>query len=156
MITPDAVDSPPYRLVCESISVSCDGQPLQLRQAFGASSDGKTLALATRSLFSALYFLAQGVDVPAADAAGGNASPRPRSEGGPFDWTSSRGQLFHVHSSADEPDNASVKVFYRNSWFYVADNDADSKVTFALLSMLLTLQSGDTTKITPLITLPAM
>jgi hypothetical protein len=46
-------------------------------------------------------------------------------------------------------------VFYRDSWFYIADNDADSKVTFALLSMLITLQSGDTAKITPLITLPA-
>ncbi len=64
MITPDAVDSKPYRFVCEAISVSCEGEPLRLRQAFGASSDGKTLALATRSLFSALYFLAQGVDVP--------------------------------------------------------------------------------------------
>ncbi len=61
-----------------------------------------------------------------------------------------------MHSSPTEPERSSVKVFYRDSWFYIADNDADSKVTFALLSMLVTLQSGDTTKITPLITLPAM
>jgi len=155
MIAPDAVESEAYRLVCEAIRVSCDGRPLRLRQAFGASSDGETLALATRSLFSALYFLAQGVDVPEADAATGTASPRPRSAGGPFDWTNSRGQLFHVYTSATEPENASVKVHYRDSWFYIADNDADSKVTFALLSMLVTLQSGDTNKITPLLTLPA-
>ena len=48
-----------------------------------------------------------------------------------------------------------MKVQYRDSWFYVADNDADSKVTFALLSMLITLQSGDTSKMTPLLSLPA-
>lgn len=155
MIAPDAVDSESYRLVCEAISVTCDGRPLRLRQAFGASSDGQTLALATRSLFSALYFLAQGVDVPEEDAADGVAPPRPRTKGGPFDWTESRGQLFRVFTSPTEPEKASVKVFYRNAWFYIADNDADSKVTFALLSMLITLQSGDTTKITPLLTLPA-
>ena len=154
MISRDAVDSASYRLVCEAINVSCDGQPLRLRQAFGAASDGKTLALATRSLFSALYFLAQGVDVPAADAAAGTASARASSNGGPFDWTNSRGQLFRVHSSSTEPEAAAVKVFYRNSWFYIADSDADSKVTFALLSMLVTLQAGDTAKMTPLISLP--
>jgi hypothetical protein len=156
MITPDAVDSEPYRLVCESVSVSCDGQPLRLRQAFGNSSDGKTMALATRSLFSSLYVLAEGVDVPAEDAANGFAPHRPRTEGGPFDLHNPRGQLFHVLTSAEEPRNAAIKVFYRDSWFYIADNDMDSKVTFALLSMLVTLQAGDTTKITPLITLPAM
>jgi hypothetical protein len=155
MISPDAVDSESYRMVCESVSVTCDGRPLRLRQAFGASSDGQTMALATRSLFSALYFLAQGVDVPEADSADGIAPNRARTKGGPFDWTESRGQLFRVHTSPTEPEGASVKVFYRDSWFYIADNDADSKVTFALLSMLITLQSGDTAKITPLITLPA-
>jgi len=156
MIAPDAVDSKPYRLICESISVSCDGRPLRLRQAFGASSDGQTLALATRSLFSALYFLSQGVDVPESDAGSGVAPARAKTTGGPFDWTQSRGQLFRVHNSSSEPADASIKVFYRNSWFYIDDADSDSKVTFALLSMLVTLQSGDTTKITPLITLPAM
>lgn len=153
-VSRDAVDSASYRLVCEAIDVSCDGQPLRLRQAFGAASDGKTLAVATRSLFSALYFLAQGVDVPAADAAAGTASPRASSNGGPFDWTDSRGHLFRVHSSPTPPEAAAVKVFYRDSWFYIADGDADSKVTFALLSMLVTLQAGDTAKMTPLISLP--
>jgi hypothetical protein len=46
-------------------------------------------------------------------------------------------------------------VFYRDSWFYIADNDASSKVTFALVSMMMMLQSGNTPKITPLITIPA-
>jgi hypothetical protein len=46
-------------------------------------------------------------------------------------------------------------VFYRNRWFYIDDRDADSKTTFALVSMLQMLQSGETSAITPLITLPA-
>jgi hypothetical protein len=47
-------------------------------------------------------------------------------------------------------------VSYRNTWFYIDDADVDSKTTFALLSILLTLQAGDPGRITPLVTLPAM
>lgn len=154
MIDPTALESPSYRLICESIEVACDGSPLLLRQAIGITSDGKTMALATRSLFSALYFLAQGVDVPAADAARGSARKQTYAAGGPFDQMNPRGQLFRVSSSTTEPELAAVKIFYRGSWFYIADNDMDSKVTFALVSMLVMLQSGDTAKITPLISLP--
>lgn len=153
LIAAEAKDSEPYRQVCESIEVACDGKPLKLRQAVGMSSDGHTLALSTRSLFSAMYFLSQGVEVPAEDAAAGVAS---RSiSGGPFDLHGPGDKLFHVRSSSVEPELASVKIFYRNSWFYIADNDMDSKVTFALVSMLVMLQSGETAKVTPLITLPA-
>lgn len=154
LIDPDAVDAPAYRLVCESIRVACDGSPLRLRQAIGASSDGKTMALSTRSLFSSLYFLAQGIDVPADDLSAGSAASQAHVAGSPFEQSGSQESLFRVHSSDTEPALAAVKVFYRGSWFYVADNDADSKTTFALVSMLHMLQSGDTAKITPLITLP--
>lgn len=150
IITPDAVGSAPYLLVCKAIGVACDGQPLRLRQAFGAPADGKTLALATRSLFSAIYYLSRHVDAPEADIMAGIVSPAP-------DMNSERAgvrRLFHIRSSENEPDSASVKVFYRDSWFYIADNDQDSRTTFALLSMLITLQSGDTKGITPLIALP--
>jgi len=60
-----------------------------------------------------------------------------------------------VRASESEPEFASVKVFYRRHWYYIDDRDADSKTTFALVSMLQMLQSGETSAITPLITLPA-
>jgi len=154
MIDPDAIESAAYRTVCESINVACDGSPLKLRQAIGASGDGKTMALATRSLFSALYYLGQAIDVPEADLAFGSAQRPPSGEAGYRDAMDALHGLFHVLSSDSEPEHAAVKVFYRNSWFYIADNDADSKTTFALISMLHMLQSGETSKITPLITLP--
>ena len=74
--------------------------------------------------------------------------------GGPFDPAPGEDVLFHVRTSAEEPENASVKVYYRDAWFYIADNDADTKVTFALVSMLLTLQAGGTGGVTPMVTLP--
>jgi len=154
LVAPAAVDGKPYRTVCESIKVACDGRPLKIRQAIGISSDGETLAVATRSIMSALYFLAQGVEVPAADSEDGVALKAVTIAGGPFDTSGTGKKLFQVQSSSAEPHNAAVKVFYRDSWFYIADNDIDSKTTFVLLSMLVMLQSGDTAKITPLITLP--
>ena len=155
IVTPDAVESASYLLVCKAIGVACDGQPLRLRQAFGAPADGKTLALATRSLFSAIYYLSRHVDAPEADIAAGIVSPAPDFNSERAGTTSALNRLFHIRSSENEPDSASVKVFYRDSWFYIADNDQDSKTTFALLSMLITLQSGDTKGVTPLITLPS-
>ncbi|MGD2127866.1 MAG: hypothetical protein PVG42_08465 [Lysobacterales bacterium] len=154
MVSPKAARSEDYLLICKSIDVVCDGSPLRLRQAFGVSSDGKTMALATRSLFSALYFLAQGIDVPRDDLDRGIAAPQIFNAGGPFDNANPDGRLFHVRTADDEPEGAAVKVFYRDRWFYIADNDGDSKTTFALVSMLQLLQSGETNKITPLITLP--
>jgi hypothetical protein len=155
IVTPDAAESASYLLVCKAIGVACDGQPLRLRQAFGAPADGKTLALSTRSLFSAIYYLSRHVDAPEADIKAGIVSPAPDFNSEQAGTTSALKRLFHIRSSESEPDSASVRVFYRDSWFYIADNDQDSKTTFALLSMLITLQSGDTKGITPLITLPS-
>ena len=105
-------------------------------------------------MFSAMFFIAAGVDVPEKDVLAGVAPRNFVVPGGPFDKAGTGESLFRVHSSDEEPELARVKVFYRDSWFYLADNDEDTKVTFALISMLVMLQSGNQAKITPLITLP--
>ena len=155
IVTSDAVNSTSYLKVCKAIEVACDGEPVHLRHAFGSPADGKTLALATRSLFSAIYHLSRHVDAPEADVRGGVASPAPDIGSDSSASASALRRLFHVRSSAQDPDDASVKVFYRNTWFYIADNDQDSKTTFALLSMLITLQSGEVSGAMPIVTLPA-
>ena len=154
-ITPDAIDSPDYRSVCEALKVVCDGTPLRLQQGFGAPSESQTLTLATRSLFSAIYHLSRHVDAPAEHVAAGFAAPSSDNVKATSTAGASLRQLFHVRSSATEPEYAAVKIFYRDTWFYIADNDQDSKTTFALLSMLLTLKSGDTSGLMPLITIPS-
>lgn len=144
--SPAARDLPAYQTVCKALRAACGGETIQVRHGFGGAANGNAPAgLATRSLYSTLYFLADGVDVPARDV----AAARSRSPSGPEE------SLFRVRTAATEPPDAAVKVRYRNAWFYIADTDGDSKVTFALLSMLLTLQSGDTAKMAPLIMLPA-
>jgi len=154
VIAADSVESEPYLKACEAMKLACDGRPLKLRHAIGAAIDDETMVLATRSLFSSMFFLSQGVDVPAEDVAQGFVSRSSIVPEGPFDQAGTGESLFLVHSSTNKPEHAAVKVFYRDSWFYIADNDASSKVTFALVSMIMMLQSGNTPKITPLITIP--
>lgn len=155
IITPDAVGSAAYLLVCKALAVACDGQPLRLRQAFGVPTDDKTLALATRSLFSAIYHISRQVDVPAAHLQAGIAAPVPGIDSLSSGATAALQRLFHVRSSEQKPEDAAVKVFYRDAWFYIADTDHDSKTTFALLSMLITLQSGASSGVMPVISLPS-
>ena len=141
-----------YQKTCRTLNVACDGRTVYLRQGIAASApNGDAANIATRSMYSAMYFLSQGVDIPPDDAARGAAVQNPNTG-----LMAARGGLFHVRTSATEPQQTSVKIFYRNAWFYIPDTDADSKVTFALMSMFLMLQAGDTAKITPLIALPAM
>ena len=99
-------------------------------------------------MYASLFFLSSGVEGPAADLAAGVLQPR-RLSGGPFDGG---GDLFRVRASDTEPRDAAVKVRYRDEWFHLEGNDLDSRTTFALLSMMLTLQGGDMTRVTPLIT----
>jgi hypothetical protein len=162
VFAPEAKTSPAYTDICRVLNTACDGRTISLRQgigfgnAGGSTGKGDAASLATRSLYSAMYFLAQGVEIPPPDAQRGAAVQNKDAQGKPFDWAEVHGDLFQVRSSATEPQKAHVKVFYRNVWFYIPDTDADSKVTFALMSMLVMLQAGDANKITPLITLPAM
>jgi len=155
IVAHDAIESEPYRKACEALKVACDGRAIKLQHAIGAALDDETILLATRSLFSSMFFLSEGVDVPEEDAARGFVTRSSIVAGGPFDEAGTGESLFQVRSSSQEPEHAAVKVFYRNSWFYIADDDASSKVTFALVSMITMLQSGNSAKITPLITLPA-
>ncbi|MCC6395788.1 MAG: hypothetical protein IT282_02140, partial [Bacteroidetes bacterium] len=57
-------------------------------------------------------------------------------------------------TSNTEPRDAAVKVEYRDAWFYIADNDLNSKTTFTLLSFLFNLQAANKSGANPVLTYP--
>jgi len=59
-----------------------------------------------------------------------------------------------IHSQDGRPEKAYVAVPYRGSWFYIADDDRNSKATFGLLNLLFSLQSATSKGKSPLLTLP--
>ena len=115
------------------------------------------LDLETRSLLQVLYFVANGVDVPASHLASGEAPLTRGADGGAFDWNQVLGGLFQVGSACGKkpPANAHVAILYKGYWFYIDERDRDSKATFSLLVELSRLQlSGDKAGTGPVLTLP--
>ena len=72
-----------------------------------------------------------------------------------YDWQQTLDGLFHVRWSTSEPALAAVKVKHRGVWFFIADDDLESKSTFMLLIQLFNMQAGRGSLPVPLLTIPA-
>jgi hypothetical protein len=112
------------------------------------------IAMMGRSLLSIMYFLSQGVDIPAADAALGKVTVTRTADGKPFDWSKAIGRVFQVRSAAKEPSEAYVRVLYRGTWWYIQDNDLNSKTTFNLLTLLFNLKAAGKAASEPFMSYP--
>jgi len=71
-----------------------------------------------------------------------------------FDWKELLGQLIYIHCSKSYPKDAYACVRYKDTWFYIRDNDISSKLTFLLLLQIYNLQAEDKKVFPPALTLP--
>jgi hypothetical protein len=113
-----------------------------------------SIILETRSLLGVLFFLSQNVKVPQEDIDKGVVGLTLTANALPFDWSKVLQNSFIVKSMATLPPSPVVAVFYRGSWFYIEDNDLESKATLMLVSQLFALQSGQGKALSPILTLP--
>lgn len=103
---------------------------------------GREIAVTPRAMSAVLYYLSQGVAVPAIDRAAGRVTRTRAADGAEFDWHALLHGVLRIDAAQDKPENAAVAVAYRGHWFYIRDDDLDSKSSFSLLAQLLTLQAG--------------
>ena len=104
---------------------------------------GDTISIRSRSLMSIFFYLSHNVDTPKDHKAAGLVTVTRNQDGSEFDWgKTAGGSLFHIRQSEKQPDMAFVAIPYRGQWFYLADNDLESKSTFMLLTQLFRLQAG--------------
>jgi hypothetical protein len=116
---------------------------------------GDTISIRTRSLMGIFSYLSQNVDIPNDHKEAGLVTVTLNKDGSEFDWgKTAGGSLFHLRQSKWHPDMAFVAIPYRGQWFYLADNDLESKSTFMLLSQLFRLQAGAAKAAGPTLTLP--
>ena len=101
-----------------------------------------------------MYYLSKGVEVPQRDIEQGTVTVTLNEDGTPFDWSKVTSDLIRIRHADAEPDNAYVSVMHRDGWFYIADDDVESKETFVLLSVLFTIQAGERPTGGPLLSLP--
>ncbi len=110
--------------------------------------------LQTRSLMGMMFYLSQGIHVPADHISKGKVTITRNGDGDVFDWNQVTGDLFRVRSARQRPAEAAVAISYRGYWFYIDDSDLQSKSTFALLAQITTLQAGKAKDTGPVLTLP--
>ena len=112
------------------------------------------IGLEMRSLSGIMFFLSHAVEVPEADIEAGRVGITRGADGQPFDWSDVLGDLLVIRSSSDAPENATLAVSYRGSWFYIEDSDIQSKYTFMLLTQITAIQAGEIERTAPVLTLP--
>lgn len=111
----------------------------------------------TRSALGVLNYLAHAVQVPCEDLRSGKAPTYHGPNGEPLDLSPLFENLFTVYTSESEPKDAYIKVYVNKHWFYIKDNDIDSKLTFNFLGIAILLQSGSSfspNTTPPVVTIP--
>ena len=111
------------------------------------------LRIVPRSFLGIMFYLSQSVEVPKRDVRKGKVTRTKTLTGENFDWLDVTGDLLTIRSSKEEPLRSTVRIFYRNSWFYIDDSDLSSKSTFSLLTQIYALQSGAIKSTDPVLTI---
>jgi len=117
----------------------------KLSQVFDPETDLAEIVLNNRSVMEVLSLASLYVQVPEADLSQENVSSnreRPLA-----DWV-------EIRTSLTEPLDAWLKVKHRDSWFYIAANDAKSRTSFMLLEAIFSSVVGNIPGAKPLLTLP--
>ncbi|MCF6225476.1 MAG: hypothetical protein L3J22_04120 [Xanthomonadales bacterium] len=113
------------------------------------------ISIRTRSIASVLFYLSQNIDIPQEHIEAGLITTTRNPDGSIFNWGSTpAGSIFNIRSSKTYPQHAYLVVPYRDYWFYIADNDLQTKSTFLLLTQLFNLQAGQNDYSGPTLTLP--
>jgi hypothetical protein len=105
-----------------------------------------------------LFYLSHAVDVPQKDIDAGLVTETRDHSGEIFNWSQHlSGEWITISCSEgrERPQNAFVSVFHRGKWFFIPDNDLNSKSTFMLLNYLFNLQSGNPLTFVPTLTVAA-
>jgi hypothetical protein len=114
----------------------------------GYSGKDDEIDMATRSMLQIMLEFAAIVEVPASDVTDGRASP------GPVGQQPNQPRL-RILSGDAQPSDAYVAVQYGGRWFWIANTDIQSKLTFGVVIMLFSIADTGTRGAAPVVTVPA-
>lgn len=151
-------DDPDYASILDEtyqmLNISRENKQLELTFNVLKEKRDDRIKIMNRTLMGVLFYLSQAINVPQEHTQAGFVSRTCWPNGEPFNWDCLSGKYLKVYSQKKEP-ACGVKVCYRGHWFYIRDNDLNSKATFMLLSALFSIQtdSGGSSS-TPQLTIP--
>ena len=123
--------------------------------AKGGYTTNEELFAQTRTGLGALYAMSHTIETPSDHSVSDLVTNSLAESAATSDWRSFMSNLFQVSSGTEEPKQAAVKVGYRDHWFWIEDNELESKTTFNLILFLLALQSAESDGVSPLQTIDA-
>lgn len=125
----------------------------EFRVAHGAvARTGDEIAILSRSMLEIISDLSSIIEVPLEHVRRNRVTPT-----APDDWLGSGTvpPLIRIRSSRLRPVSAYLAVPYENHWFYIDDEDIQSKKLFAFLMMIFSLNDTDDPRGFPIITIPS-
>ena len=117
---------------------------------YGSVSSGpRQIAILTRPLIAALSQVSEEIEVPPADVEAGRTVA--------FSRLSSLGlkPIITVHSGSSAPADAETAVTYGRSWFWIDQNDYNSKVAYNILMLLAATMTAAPAGQGPVLAVPA-
>jgi hypothetical protein len=120
----------------------------QAEVVYGRSAERGQVAILTRSMLGVLSQVAIQVDVPAIDVLRHRTLPTVGNAG------LEHRPVVIIHSGPKLPEDAFTSVRYHQTWFWIAEDDFDSKLAFTVLQLLLAL-SRTQTQNGAIVTIPA-
>jgi hypothetical protein len=163
-ISESALDSPEIRELTELLNLQPGQKRYELLEVGGGVPDPmlhpypatEKLFTTTRSPLQVLFYLANGIEVPAEHVSEGLVHVSNDADGYAFNSQEITRDLFTVHACKGHrpPKCAFVAVRYRDYWYYIDDRDQTSKSTFALVTQLNRLDFGRDAPGAPFLTLP--
>ena len=112
--------------------------------AFDPEARFREIVIVNRSMFEILGIASRSVQVPSEHLKAGLATPD----------ENVLGDLLTIRSSESEPANAAIATQHKGTWFYVAQNDMNSKATFLRLNALFEVTAGRVAGTDPILTIP--
>jgi hypothetical protein len=97
-----------------------------------------------------MLHLGFGIDLPAEDVASGRVLAGKRQAG-----EAEGERLVHIKSGAEAPADTYATVEYKGNWYWIDENDVESKRSFTFLMILFSLAETGQGVAAPVVTVPS-
>jgi hypothetical protein len=131
------------------IEVKSDGSAILLPVSLAVGSSVSAVHLQTRSAWEVLQVFGAGIEIPPAHLEAGIVEPLTSA-------VAEERRFIMIHSSEKRPLNATVRIRFRDQWFYIDATDTRSKRAFGLLRTFIDMRLADpaTAHQAPVLTVP--
>lgn len=136
--------------VRKTLNLHADNGEMTLE--YGAlQRDPSELAVLSRSMIEVMNEMSADIEVPAGDVSSGRtyASAQLAADASPYDQPRVR-----IHSGMKPPSDAFTAVHYRDTWYWISDQDFTSKRSLTFLLLFFALAETGVVPEAPVLTIP--